>query len=262
MTFQQAADCLARSYDPYARFTSEAIGTALDVLHRACKRPPASVLDLGSGTGLPASLLAQRWPAARFVLLDFSVPMLRQARRRFQAETSPPHEVAADAARLPFPASAFDLVFSSCMVHLVPDQAAMLRETARVTRPGGLVGLVFCERADLATQVVHRLFPRFNDLEAPHHLAQAELGPTLARNGLVLEQSVRIPYEICFEDQEALITFVSSRPYHGFARYSEGEFAAGLEEFARLVRQALPVRDISSPSALTVAVCSRKEGRD
>jgi len=120
MTFQQTADCLARSYDPYARFTSEAIGSALDVLHRACKRPPASVLDLGQGPACPPPCWRSGWPAARFVLLDFSVPMLRQARRRFQAETSPPHEVAADAARLPFPASAFDLVFSSCMVTLSP----------------------------------------------------------------------------------------------------------------------------------------------
>lgn len=260
MSIRQTANRLAGSYAPYARFTAEAIEQAVDILAAECRQVPASVLDLGSGTGLPASLLMQRWPAARFVLLDFSLPMLRQARRRFQTEASPPHEVAADAIRLPFPASVFDVAFSSCMVHLVSDQAAMLRETAHVLRLGGLVGLVFCERADLATQVVHRFFPRFNDLEAPHHLARADLGPTLARNGLVLEQSVRIPYEIRFEDQEALIAFVSSRPYHGFSRYSDAEFATGLEEFARLVRQSLPLRDINSPSALTVAICRKRLG--
>ena len=40
------------------------------------------VLDLGAGTGLLSSMVAERFPRSRVTLVDLSVEMLRVARRR------------------------------------------------------------------------------------------------------------------------------------------------------------------------------------
>src|SRR5690606_1439182 len=45
-------------------------------------RVPEVVLDVGSGPGHAAQAMRRRWPKARIVALDLSLPMLRQARPR------------------------------------------------------------------------------------------------------------------------------------------------------------------------------------
>lgn len=50
--------------------------------------------------------------------------------------------ILADAADMPLPDAAFDVVTSVFMLQLVPDRAAVLREVRRVLRPGGTLALV------------------------------------------------------------------------------------------------------------------------
>lgn len=85
------------------------------------------VLELGCGTGRLSSF-AQ-------VASDASKPSLGIARARCPATRF----VAADAARLPFAAKAFDAVFAfHLLMHLENDAVrSILAETARVLRPGG-----------------------------------------------------------------------------------------------------------------------------
>jgi SAM-dependent methyltransferase len=93
--------------------------------------PPRYVLDLGTGTGKGARLVAERFPAAEVVGVDLSSAMVREAsallprelaaRVRFQV---------ADAAALPFGNGEFDLVV---LLNMIP----FVAELARVTAPGG-----------------------------------------------------------------------------------------------------------------------------
>jgi SAM-dependent methyltransferase len=88
------------------------------------------VLDVGCG-----GAQSTRWLAscgARVVGFDLSAGMLRAGRGR------PVPLLQADATRLPFADAAFDLACSAYgAVPFVEDPAAVMREVARVLRPGG-----------------------------------------------------------------------------------------------------------------------------
>ena len=92
---------------------------------------PATALDLGTGTGAVARLLAELWPAAEVTGVDRSEGMIAEA-RRLGGER---YEVA-DAARLPFADATFDVVTLNNMI-------PFFDELARVTKPGGLVAVAF-----------------------------------------------------------------------------------------------------------------------
>src|SRR5436309_9503898 len=75
------------------------------------------VLDVGTGTGKLAHTLAQRFPQARVIGVDFSLPMLCAAREA-------PPLVAGDALRLPFADASFDGVTSAFLVRNLADAEA------------------------------------------------------------------------------------------------------------------------------------------
>jgi SAM-dependent methyltransferase len=92
---------------------------------------PERALDLGTGTGDAALLLAREFPQARIRGVDLSEEMIRRAQGRIGLD--PEGRVAfrvADAADLPYEDSSFDLV---AQLNMLPFYA----ETARVLRPGG-----------------------------------------------------------------------------------------------------------------------------
>ena len=98
---------------------------------------PARVLDLGTGTGRAAFLLARRYPGAEVVGADLAADMVAEAKR-----LTPP-EVAgrvrfevADAEKLPYADGSFDLV---SLANMIP----FFDELARVTAPGGAVVFSF-----------------------------------------------------------------------------------------------------------------------
>jgi ubiquinone/menaquinone biosynthesis C-methylase UbiE len=87
-------------------------------------------LEVGVGTGVVARALRER--GRDVVGIDISPGMLRRALQRLG-----PRVAVADAAHLPFRAGAFTDAFAVWVMHAVADQAAVLREVARVLRPGG-----------------------------------------------------------------------------------------------------------------------------
>lgn len=96
----------------------------------------ARVLEIGCGSGPCARWLAER--GARVVGLDISAGMLRhgvEANRRSGIAVPLVH---ADAERLPFAEGSIDVACSAFgAVPFVADSAAVMREVARVLRPGG-----------------------------------------------------------------------------------------------------------------------------
>jgi SAM-dependent methyltransferase len=98
---------------------------------------PASVLDLGCGTGSLAFAAAERLPGAAVTGLDHSEAYVSHARSR--AADTHLHFEQGDAAALPYGNSSFDSVLSLLVLNFVPDAHRAAREMVRVTRPGGVV---------------------------------------------------------------------------------------------------------------------------
>jgi SAM-dependent methyltransferase len=94
------------------------------------------VLELGCGAAAGARWLAGQ--GAGVVGLDLSAGMLRHAREASDRSSVRVPLVQADALALPFSDGAFDIVCTAFgAVPFVADSAAVMREVARVLRPGG-----------------------------------------------------------------------------------------------------------------------------
>lgn len=94
---------------------------------------PERALDIGTGLGDGALLIAREFPHARVRGIDLSGEMIRRAQARIGLD--PEGRVAfkvADAADLPFDDDSFDLV---AQLNMPP----FFSEIARVLRPGGFV---------------------------------------------------------------------------------------------------------------------------
>ncbi len=113
------------------------------------------VLDLGCGTGVVTRDLARRVGASGSVLGSDPTPPYAEVAERLRAEAGLENASFAvqDGRSLPFSDESFDLVAAVTVLCHVPEREAVLREMARVTRPGGTVLIVDGEYA--ANQVEH-----------------------------------------------------------------------------------------------------------
>lgn len=108
--------------------------------------PGTHGLDIGCGIGLQALLLAQAaQPGGQITGVDISTRMLTYAQQKIQ--TSPFASCIrfqeGDMARLPFADHNFDWAWSAdCVGYPAGDHLPVLREIARVVRPGGKVALL------------------------------------------------------------------------------------------------------------------------
>jgi len=106
--------------------------------------PGQRVLDVATGTGLVARALA-RAGGCEVVGLDQSEEMLRVAREHLAASPKLATRISlvrGEAERLPFADAEFDALTFTYLLRYVDDQAATLRELARVVKPGGRIGMV------------------------------------------------------------------------------------------------------------------------
>jgi ubiquinone/menaquinone biosynthesis C-methylase UbiE len=95
---------------------------------------PSSILDIGCGTGRLLRKAGARWPEAALFGVDLSEGMIAQARARTPGATF----TVGAAETLPAPDASVDLALSTASFHHWQDQAAGLRQVARVLRPGGV----------------------------------------------------------------------------------------------------------------------------
>ena len=114
------------------------LGAALDRL----SAPPRKVLDLGTGTGKAARVVAKRFPDTEVVGVDLAPEMVEEAKRLLPSELAGRVSFqVADGASLPFAAGEFDLVV---LQNMIP----FFEELSRVTAPGGKAIFAFSRGAE------------------------------------------------------------------------------------------------------------------
>jgi SAM-dependent methyltransferase len=128
--------------DDAAEAPSEAVAASL-----GCGVPTAvadlregeTVLDLGSGAGADVLISARRvGPTGRAIGIDMTDEMLDLARTNAtQAGLDNVEFIKGYLEELPLPDASVDVVISNCVINLAPDKTVVIREAARVLRPGG-----------------------------------------------------------------------------------------------------------------------------
>ena len=111
----------------------EFVGSALELAPRS-----GVVLDVGTGPGDIAVLLAQRAPGLRVLAVDLGDRMLAMARRNVAAAglDARVRVARADAKQTGEPAGSFDMVLSNSLVHHIPEPDLFFAEMKRVARDG------------------------------------------------------------------------------------------------------------------------------
>ena len=128
------------NYDAYGwDHYSKVADTLLEDLETQGKH----VLDLGCGTGILTLKLLER-DAGKICSVDISEYMVGVLKKKIETAGYPSNSVelsVADAEKLPFDDGVFDIVVSSMVFGMVPNQVKMMSEMVRIVKPGGVIAL-------------------------------------------------------------------------------------------------------------------------
>jgi ubiquinone/menaquinone biosynthesis C-methylase UbiE len=131
----------------YSGEDREALPDAAKLASLGCGNPTAvaelregeTVLDLGSGGGIDVLLSARRvGPAGKAYGIDMTDEMLELARaNQRDAGIENVEFLKGTIEDIPLPDATVDVIISNCVINLSGDKPDVLREAARVLRPGG-----------------------------------------------------------------------------------------------------------------------------
>ncbi len=161
-------DFLAPFYDSFFSFRQQRKRS----LELAMVQPGERVLIVGCGTGADFEFLPRQ---GAILAVDGSPEMLKLASAKSARLGHRAEFALMDATRLSLPAERFDVVVLHLIVAVVPDHGAVLREAARVLKPGGRIAL----------------FDKYFSGQGRPRLIRRLLDPMMSRLGTSL--NVRIP---------------------------------------------------------------------
>jgi trans-aconitate 2-methyltransferase len=118
----------------YAKFESERMRAARDLLAQVPLASADLVYDLGCGPGNSAELLLRRFPGARTVGLDTSDAMLARARLRARQARFVKQDIARWA-----PDDRPDLIFANAALQFLPDHDQLFPRLVSYLAPGGVL---------------------------------------------------------------------------------------------------------------------------
>jgi ubiquinone/menaquinone biosynthesis C-methylase UbiE len=142
---------------------------------RRRRRKRYRLLDVGCGTGSLLTLQAADAGAQLLVGLDYSRGMIEKFAAKIVArpEETRLHAIVGDSERLPFADATFDLLTCCHSFHHYPKQAAVVREFARVLRPGGELLLIDAFRDNVIGWLVFDVGVKLIERDV-HHASWAE----------------------------------------------------------------------------------------
>lgn len=195
------------------------------------KLAPRRILDAGSGPGREAKALTRRYPKAQLLALDFALPVLRGARRRFFERKL---LVCGDIVQLPLADGSIDLLWSNMALHWAADPAAALREFERVLAPQGL--LMF---STLGPDTLKELRAAAGAARVHAFVDMHDVGDMLVAAGLAAPVIDMEMLEITYPDGGTLLQDLR-RSGQTSARADRARGLAGRRFDARLRAQLLP----------------------
>ena len=176
-----AFDRAAREYEARAvlQFTvAERMIERLDLF----KIKPRLIVDVGSGSGHGARLLARYYKGSQVIALDLSTGMLMQARRLAPRFRSPFRYVSGDAECLPIEGTCVDMIYSNLTLQWCNDLDRAFGEFRRVLKPSGL--LLFSTFGPDTLKELRASWATVDDKVHVHHFIDMhDLGDALIRAG-------------------------------------------------------------------------------
>lgn len=168
----------ARAYAQSARHArGQDLTRLLDALNlKAGQR----ALDLATGPGHVALQMAERGLAVTGADLTPEMLAVARAAERERQLEQPIRWVAADAARLPLPDHAFEIVVCRRAAHHFPDLARVLQECRRVLAPGGRLGISDMTAPAASLDALNELERRRDHSHAAAQSADQWIGHLLA----------------------------------------------------------------------------------
>ncbi|MGE5791908.1 MAG: class I SAM-dependent methyltransferase [Bacteroidota bacterium] len=119
----------------YGHFATYLLPGALEFLDRLPIGPGIKMLDVACGAGQIAFPAARK--GAQVTGIDLADNLVKQARKRAEAEQLPVRFEQGDAEDLPYENDSFDLVVSLIGAMFAPRPELVARELVRVCKPGG-----------------------------------------------------------------------------------------------------------------------------
>jgi ubiquinone/menaquinone biosynthesis C-methylase UbiE len=170
-------DRIAPSYDSWAGGQHERVAARLVDL--ATPSSGEHALDVGTGTGLVAHLVAPRVNPGTVIGIDLSDHMLALARSK---TTKNVKFMGMAAERLVFRPETFDLVTMGEALAYLADPTEALAEAYRVLRTGGRLA-VSCQRRSLSTRAQDLFFQGLAPLARRHYLSLPRYSSERSRFG-------------------------------------------------------------------------------
>jgi ubiquinone/menaquinone biosynthesis C-methylase UbiE len=221
----------ADGYDSYMGGWSAALAPLF--VKFAAVGEPASLLDIGCGTGNLLAELAVAFPRAGLTGVDPSTTLLDKACQR--PELARVTFLEGTVEGLPFERGTFDCTLSLLVLQEFSDRLLALRELRRVTRPGGIVA---------ACQWDFSRMPVINALVEAISAINPAAGGQLSGNSRPI-----------FAGQSELLEYWAEA---GFESASAGRIAVS-RTFTRFDDLWAPLLAGSTPSTLTLASLSPQE---
>ncbi|MBQ8958849.1 MAG: bifunctional demethylmenaquinone methyltransferase/2-methoxy-6-polyprenyl-1,4-benzoquinol methylase UbiE [Bacteroidales bacterium] len=136
-------DCISPNYDRLNHLLSFNIDKVWrrKTAREASRQSPKLILDLATGTGDLAVLLAKQNPQAQIIGMDISEKMLAIGKEKIKKQNIGNQVIIqdGDAAALPFENDTFDAVTCAFGIRNFEDLGKGLSEISRVTKPNGKI---------------------------------------------------------------------------------------------------------------------------
>ena len=190
-------------------------------------------------------------------LLDLSKEILKANKNTTNYPFILHHLICGDIQCLPVKNNYFNVVLSSCMIHLVNDREKAFNEIYRVLTKDGIFCIITYDPLDISSQIFHKYFPRFNEIDQKRHPQLECLIGELQNTGFNVHKIKKVNYEIIFKDRQEIFNYISTKPYSAFKNYLSSEFENSFSIFKELVEKKLPPQNIKNKCTLTCLVAKK-----
>jgi ubiquinone/menaquinone biosynthesis C-methylase UbiE/uncharacterized protein YbaR (Trm112 family) len=142
------------------------------------------VLDLACGTGNFTRLFSCTAKPGTIIVVDLSLPMLKQCRRKLQEQNNTDITLMrVDATKWPFASEMFDRIHCAGALHLFPDIQNVFNSIYRSLKKGGyFVGATYCLEGNIVINSIQKYLEKAHGI---HWFDQQELQKLSSNAGFV-----------------------------------------------------------------------------